>query len=242
MRPPSRSRRAVRGKELKITLDQDEHPLLQAYALEIGRTPSTVAAMIVSQTLQAGRMPDGHVDRQTVDSVLRHIRGESDVRLNEPRWEWPIEALLADTRWWERWLPELNQLLGRELGQERGTYDKEGQPAIVDRRGYSNLLEYLFPTMASPRGAVAWRSPEYPLVAPAKDANEASPALRHIWEAVVRHVARALCSLEKAAQPEADPTAGILLQDHLTGPWLRTLWPLTGQAQPPALNGLKRIA
>ena len=58
-------------------------------------------------------------------------------------------------------------------------------------------------------------------------------AVRHIWEAVIRHVERALCALEKVSQPEADPAMGILTQDHIAGPWLLTLHALTGEGQPP---------
>lgn len=74
----------------------------------------------------------------------------------EPRWEWLIDALLADRRRWDRWLPDLNELLGRKLSDRSAGYGKGN--AIVDRRGYGDLLEYLFPTVVVGRDAISWRS------------------------------------------------------------------------------------
>jgi hypothetical protein len=97
-------------------------------------------------------------------------------------------------------------------------------------------MEFLFPTVTSPRGgAISWRSLEYPAAAAPQNANEAAPALPHIWESVIRHVTKALCALEKTAEPKADPVLAILTQDHIAGPWLRTLQVLCGENAPDAL-------
>ncbi len=99
-------------------------------------------------------------------------------------------------------------------------------------------MELLFPTVTSPRGgAISWRSLEYPAAAAPRNANEAAPALLHIWESVIRHVTKALCALEKTAEPKADPVSAILTQDHIAGPWLRTLRALTGEGSPPERPG-----
>jgi hypothetical protein len=97
-------------------------------------------------------------------------------------------------------------------------------------------MEFLFPTVTSSRGGgISWRSPEYPLVAVARNGNEAAAALPHIWESVIRHLVRALCALEKTAEPQADPVTGILTQDHIAGSRLCMLRALTGESSPPDL-------
>ncbi|MDQ6899512.1 MAG: hypothetical protein M3072_08395 [Candidatus Dormibacteraeota bacterium] len=92
--------------------------------------------------------------------------------------------------------------------------------------------------MTSPRdGAIRWRSLEYPAAAAPQNTDEAAPALSHIWESVIRHVTKALCALEKTAEPKADPVSAILTQDHIAAPWLRTLRALTGEGSPPERPG-----
>src|SRR5215471_13932759 len=43
-------------------------------------------------------------------------RASSDEMEQTPRWAWPLDCLLADAAWWDRWLPRLYQLLGSEGG------------------------------------------------------------------------------------------------------------------------------
>ncbi len=247
MKRTGRPRREIPRRRLNLTLDEPDGVLLDAYAQELGRSSAHAAASIVQETLQAARAPDGAVNRDGVEAVLRHIRGERRKGLRDPRWTWPIEAILADRPWLARWLPELNELLGRGLVPKDAhpDYDPSGRridpSPILDRRGYSDLMEFLFPTVTTPRGTVSWSSPEYAQVAAPKGAGEADPDLRHVWESVIRHVVRALAALEKASEPEADPVMAILTLDHIRGPWLRALDALTGEDEPDALPG-KRLA
>jgi hypothetical protein len=89
-------------------------------------------------------------------------------------------------------------------------------------------LAVLFPAVAIPTGTVSWRSPEYPhLVKHA--ANEGGGDVYHLWEWAIRHVATALEAWQKVAEPKTEPTTRILVQDRITGPWLRTLKNLIGE-------------
>jgi hypothetical protein len=45
----------------------------------------------------------------------RASRGRRGAAAARPRWEWPLEKLLADDAWWDRWLPRLYELLGDQL-------------------------------------------------------------------------------------------------------------------------------
>jgi hypothetical protein len=171
--------------------------------------------------------------RSSVTSELSTDPNPATLRLMTRTEHW------ADNRWWDRWLPQLNQLLGRELGEERGTYDTPAEPRLSTAAATATWSSSSSPQLRVHAAPSPGGRPSTPRIAGPKDANEASTPVPHIWESVIRHVARALCALERAAQPEADPTAGILLQDHLTGPWLRTLRALTGQTPPTGLKGLK---
>jgi hypothetical protein len=147
------------------------------------------------------------------------------------RWKWPTDDLLADTAWWDRWLPDLYELLGRDL---RGEPDRLGSPGepVVDQRGYGDLLTYLFP----PVGDVTWRSADYPRVAseqPRQGAQHgASPSVRaQVWEPVVRHVATALRALEETSAAGSDPQVRLEAQARITGSWVLILGNLLGQHQ-----------
>jgi hypothetical protein len=238
-----RPRRTTPARRFHLTLDEADASLLEAYAQEVGQQPMRVAGELVRRLLRGSTTNDGRIEKQQVDALLRAIRGEDrEAAPNEPRWQWPIQAILADRRWWDRWLPDLNELMGRQLAPKTAEldYDEQGRrrnPApVLDRRGYGDLMEFLFPTLSSSRGGgISWRSPEYPLAAAAQNGKQADPALPHLWESVIRHVVRALCALERSTQPLADPVMGILTQDHIAGPWLHTLRVLCGQDAPDAL-------
>jgi hypothetical protein len=231
-----RPRRTTPARRLYLTLDEEDVLLLEAYAQEVGRQPARAAGDLFRQWLRPARTADGRIDKHQVEAALRAMRGEDRVASSsEPRWEWPVEAILADRQWWDRWLPDLDELLGRPKPQQgRGPLGTREAP-ILDRRGYLDLLEFVFPPITASRGGVvSWRSPQYGEAVDRVAAGEDAACTRHVWESVIRHVTRALCALEKAASTD-DPIVGILTQDHITGPWLRTLRFLTGEAQPPDL-------
>ncbi len=146
------------------------------------------------------------------------------------RWEWPLETLLRDERWWEAWLPRLYELLGQEL---------QGQFAAADQlpkdpRGYVDLMTYLFP----PIGDTDWRSPAYRRAAlAASAAPSVSPTMRlalapqrgHVWEPVVRHMAEALAALESTGAEGTDAYLRLRAKAEIIGPWSEALFRLLGE-------------
>jgi hypothetical protein len=153
-------------------------------------------------------------------------------RRRDARWEWPAEDLLAETAWWDRWLPRLYELLGRDLrGELEGPLGGQGEP-IVDRRGYGDLLTYLFP----PLGDVTWRSPGYARAAAARarqgGLEDPSWSLRaKVWYPVLRHVATALCALEATSPARTDPQLRLEAEARITGTWVQVLGNLVGDRQ-----------
>jgi hypothetical protein len=199
-----------------VTIDEPDAELLDAVGLEVGQAIGPLLVGIVHETLEAARGESGAINAASLQAVLRLIRGE-DPQITEPRWRWPLDALLEDARWWDRWLPSFNELLGRGLGyRERKGVDRPGRAPVLDQRGYSDLMAFLFPIVEG----ISWRSSSY---------GEAIGAERAaIWEAVLRHVALALTALEWANRLEADPLRTITTQEQITGPWLKTLRRLLG--------------
>src|SRR5205807_1197908 len=112
-----------------------------------------------------------------VEALRRQLaeRSAGQIQPPAPRWEWPIDVLLADAEWWDRWLPRLHELLGRRLAPEppqpRRPYGERGPTPepTVDERGYSDLLGFLFPAIEDPQGTLTWRSPDYPAAAKIAD-------------------------------------------------------------------------
>src|ERR1700738_22955 len=87
---------------------------------ELGQLPTRVAGDLLRKVLYGAQDPNGRVDKGQVEAMLRALRSEADQPAqDEPIWEWPIEAILADARWWDRWLPDLNELLGRKLAARK---------------------------------------------------------------------------------------------------------------------------
>jgi hypothetical protein len=148
------------------------------------------------------------------------------------RWEWPIEDLLSDTGWWDRWLPRLYELLSRDLRYENEYGGPAGEP-IVDSRGYGDLLTYLFP----PARGVAWRSPDYPRTAAEEEGqDERAPSVRaQVWNPVLRHVAKALRALEETSSASTDPQLRLEAEARITGSWV--LGPGPRQPGGPPANG-----
>jgi hypothetical protein len=147
------------------------------------------------------------------------------------RWEWPIEDLVADSGWWDRWLPRLYELLSRDLRHENEYGCPTGKP-IVDSRGYGDLLTYLFP----PARGVTWRSPDYPRAAAEEDRqsgqDDRSPSVRaQVWNPVLRHVAKALRALEDTSAASTDPQLRLEAEARITGSWVLVLGNLVGHRQ-----------
>jgi hypothetical protein len=206
----------VASRRYFLTIPAPDAERLEAYAASVERRPTTAAAELLlaglnsatsdaAQVLADARRRIEELERQ-LDAILsaEHPPDPGEVPPDGPRWRWQIGELLADAEWWDRWLPSLYELLGRDLRADGGRARGGGQP-VVDSRGYSDLLEYLFP----PTGGVTWRSPDYPAAAAAAadDAQEGMPpSVRHYaWEPVLRHVAAALCALEHAAENQGNP-------------------------------------
>jgi hypothetical protein len=145
-----------------------------------------------------------------------------------PRWELPVDKLLADTSWWDRWLPRLYELLGRA---DAGIpyLDSNGETP-ADDRGYTDLMGRLFP----PAGSVTWASPDYPLTVEKSACRGANDGLRppgrvQAWEPVLRHVTLALCALEDSGQSAANPQLRLETLTRLTGTWVTVLNALVGE-------------
>ncbi|HEY7201967.1 MAG TPA: hypothetical protein VIC57_17225 [Candidatus Dormibacteraeota bacterium] len=245
-------------RRYKLTLPAPIADRLDAYALASHQPAARAAAGLMLAALDRIDTPEGaellEARRQVqeltgrLEALRRQLAeraGAGEVQAPAPRWEWPLDVLLADAEWWDRWLPRLYELLGRRLAPEpppsRRPYGERG-PApepMVDERGYADLLGFLFPPVTDPAGPLTWRSPDYPAAAAIADAGasgaEGGPrrSLRaQVWEPVIRHVAEALCALESTGEPGADAYLRLRAEAEITGPWARTLRHLVGEEEP----------
>jgi hypothetical protein len=165
----------------------------------------------------------------------RRRRGAATAR---PRWEWPLDKLLADGAWWDRWLPRLYELMGCRLQEEADDHRSRARP-VRDRRGYSDLMTYLFPPIVMGERRIDWRSMEYPkAVSRALWTPERRSATYHdrvdAWETVIRHVVEALCSLERTGiDPFSDPYVRMRAKAEIIGPWITALRYMVGDEAPP---------
>jgi hypothetical protein len=212
-----------------VTLSAADAERLEAYAASVERRPTTVAAELLLAGLEAAtgeaegelaaaRRRIAELERQ-LEAVFSAHRPPEPSPCRGPRWEWPMAELLADRAWWERWLPRLGELLGRDLPASAN-----GRGTGLDVRGYVDILGHLLP----PVGAVTWHSPDYPRAA---TESGLPPARAQVWEPVVRHVAVALCALERCAEEGADPQLRLDCAERITGPWVRVLRNLVGEGQ-----------
>jgi hypothetical protein len=243
-------------RRLHVTLAADASARLGIYAEVIGRPLATAAADLLGGALSRLDTDEGEAlnearrqledERARVVALRRQLaartnRAQPDQR--SPRWEWPLDALLEDAGWWERWLPRLYELLGRrlvpaELPGRRPAYGQRQaeEVPVVDARGYSDLLGFLFPPVAGTGEAVTWRSLDYPTAAHREQAAAGpgpAPAARaQVWEPVVRHVAEALCTLESTGEPGADAYLRLRSEAEIIGPWVRILRHLVGEEEP----------
>jgi hypothetical protein len=237
----ARPRRPTPAHRYHLTLDRAIADRLGAYAKATRRPISTTAAALISDALTRVR-----TEELTALALHRELGEPADrdqVEPSAPRWEWPIDALLADTEWWDRWLPRLNELSGRRLAPLIPQPRREGSgghlspvaPA-VDERGYTDVLAFLLPPIVGGEMRLTWRSPDYPAAARREDAGRAgSPetlARAQVWEPVIRHVAEALCALESTAQAGVDAYLRLRAEAEITGPWARILRYLVGEEEP----------
>ncbi len=236
---------AIPSRRCYITLEAADAELLYAEAKERGKPVATVAAHLLVERLRGTVSGTDIEDRQRLASphgesvVLRprpHGNGVRNAAGALPRWEWPIEDILADRAWWTTWLPRLHELLGRRSARYTLGH---GEPR--DHRGYVDVLAFLFPPVEDEGRAVEWHHVDYARQArrheqakhrdrPAIDARAGPPWA--IWEPVIRHVVVGLAALEMTAAPGADPILHIRTDDELAGAWLRTLRRLTGDEAP----------
>jgi len=239
-------RRPKYSRRCYLTLEPADADALDVYAREEGLPAATAAARLLLDALRRAMSPEADelaAARRRVavletekDSLQRRLRAANavDQASNLPRWEWPVEDLLADRDWWELLLPRLYEVLGRQ------THVYDPSLIVADDRGYVDLLGLLFPAIREQAGAVAeWHSREYPAHAKRHWQHHAASSgiateiavgcqAAAMWEPVVRHVAKALSALEITSAPGADPILCIRAEDDIAGAWLRTLRRLTG--------------
>ena len=234
------------ARRLTLTFDSVVADRLKAYAAAEGRRVSPVAAALITEALTYPRSEaEAEIReerRQLVElkGRLRELQKQIAARSRpDPaselmaRWEWPVATLLKDVGWWDRWLPRLNELLGRQSGH-RLILDRPSSPADpLDDRGYYDLLGFLFPPVGAHRAVVTWRSLDYPRSAqlPVRDNSDVASPI-HVWEPVLRHVVEALSLLETTGRAGADPYLRLRAEAEITGPWIRVLRFLLGEEEP----------
>src|SRR5262249_56631170 len=121
----------------------------------------------------------------------------------------------------------------RSAGTEGATFGLGQAEAVVDSRGYGDLMSYMFPPIDGDGREVTWRCAHYPkaaAVAARKHTHEGVlPSIRpHVWEPVLRHVALALCALEHSGRAGTDPQLRLDAEERITGSWVRTLRHVVG--------------
>lgn len=242
-------RPAKYSRRYHLTLEAGDADLLDEYAREKRKPPATAGANLLVRAL---RSETSGVDElsaqrrmvaelQAANATLRRrLQGAGSAAEDPgvPRWEWAIEDVLADRTWWATWLPRLYELLGRQV--RRSTLSRT---AVHDRRGYVDLLTFLFPPVRrNGLPPAEWQAPDYPFHVRREAQTDRGTAVAtasarpEVWEPVVRHVVVALCALEQTAAPGADPVLCIRTEDELATTWLRTLRRLTGD-EPAELPG-----
>ncbi len=241
----SRRRNEVPTNRFNVSLPRPVAERVKALAEDQGRSsPAVIAALVMSmlcdvedETWEEARVvASPQYQRlarrnEVLDAALTEARRQlAEQRTTTlpadlaetPRWAWPLDCLLADEQWWQRWLPRLHELLGSEAA---------GRGDALDDRGYVDLLAYLFP----PIGEVTWRSLGYQAAAQAQARVPArglvgGPGRAIAWEPVIRHAALALAALEATEVSGADPFHAIRVHAEVSGSWLSTLRHLLGKS------------
>jgi hypothetical protein len=190
-------------------------------------------------TARVAQLRSQLVERRPAPPPSSSARAEASSRTGSlgPRWEWPLAVLLTDDDWWERWLPRLYELLGRQ-----SAHYARPRVEVLDNRGYADLMTFLFPTLGSGSRAVTWRSPAYGEAARIEDAQGGRLGLTEaggpgsdravVWEPVARHVVEALCALESSGTDGTDPYMRLRAKAEITGSWVEVLRNLVGNSGP----------
>jgi hypothetical protein len=222
-----------------LSISQEAAARVKAYAASVDRRPTTAAAelLLAGLTTVTGEAEEELADLRRRNHELQdqvHALWRSELvdldtteraDLPAPRWEQPMDELLADASWWDRWLPRLYEVLGRA---DAGIPYLDDGETPADNRGYTDLMARLFP----PLGEVNWRSPSYPQALAANPARPADvprlPARGHVWESVMRHVALALCALEDTGTGASSPHLRLEALTRITSTWVSVLHTLVG--------------
>ena len=175
----ARPRRTNGSRRYFVTVSLKDAERIESYAAAVDRRPTTVAGDLlraglavatgeVDDDLAAAKRRIEELEHQLAAVFKAHRPPEpTDTNHTRARWEWPIEDLLVDDAWWDRWLPRLYELLGRNLqdtGSKRAHGLGQAQP-VVDSRGYGDLMSYLFPPVQANGRELTWRSVDYPKAA-----------------------------------------------------------------------------
>lgn len=249
-----RPKKEVPSRRYHLTLDGPQADRLDAYADATRRPAATAAAALLGDALVRLDTDEGAELREArrqieeltarVGALRRQLAERTGGELAEPsapRWEWPLDVLLADAEWWDRWLPRLGELLGRRLAVQlpltrRQAFGARGldSPPVVDERGYADIMGFLFPPLRDAGATVTWRSLDYPAAADRHLASypDAPRTLAQVWEPVIRHVAEGLCLLHVTGEPGADPYLRVRAEAEIVGTWSTILRNLVGEDQP----------
>jgi hypothetical protein len=241
-------------KRYHLTVSTEFADRLDAYASRLRQRPATAAARLLEDALEraVSGQQEHEPEVEELAEARRHIEelnrrlailraqhakcrptaestSTSVIEGSGPRWEWPLPALLSDDRWWDLWLPRLYELLGRQLIRYTPT---PGQ--VLDRRGYADLMTFLFPPLSRGTAIVTWRSPNYGELAALEEVTEAEggPVRAQVWEPVIRHLTEALCALEATGKPSADPYLRIRAKAEIVNSWADILRNLLGETAP----------
>src|SRR5215831_15336715 len=156
----ARPRKTGDSRRYFVTVSLEDAERIDSYAAGVDRRPTTVAGdlLLAGLAVATGEVDDDLAAAKRRIKELEHQLGAvfkahrppepTDAGHTGARWEWPVEDLLVDDAWWDRWLPRLYELLGRDLrssGPDGASFGLGHAQPVVDSRGYGDLMSYLFP-------------------------------------------------------------------------------------------------